>query len=447
MTILADSGRAPERPPTTTGRPSARPSLRILHVTPYYADAWAYGGIPRVCTALARAQDALGHQVTVCTTDARDAHGRLLHRGHRSAANEPEQQVFRNASNRIAWRLQFFTPTGMRRYLRRAAGDFDVAHVHGYHHLPSVWAEAASRRADLPWVLQPNGTAPRIEQRQSLKWLFDKTLGRRVLGAAHRVIAVSDTERVQLEMMGVAPGRIRVIPNPVEVDAFSNLPATGTLRKNIGLGRAPIVAYLGRLSPRKRLDVLLEAFACLNDREAEAPHLVLAGADQGVAHELERRAEALGVGNRMHLLGVLADDQRLPLLVDADVVVYATSQEIFGLVPMEALLASTPVIVGDDSGCGEWLSELGGREIGARLVPTAAGDRQVEIAALNEALESVLVDPQLEASRARRGGALVRDRFAPDGVAQQLIDCYEDLVSDRASQGDSGAPSKPRLVR
>src|SRR6266481_4992845 len=51
--------------------------LRILHVTPYFTDAWAYGGIPRLATSLARGLARRGHHVTVCTTDARDASSRL----------------------------------------------------------------------------------------------------------------------------------------------------------------------------------------------------------------------------------------------------------------------------------------------------------------------------------------------------------------------------------
>jgi hypothetical protein len=43
-------------------------SLRILHVAPYFADAWAYGGIPRLAHAMTRGLARRGHHVTVCTT-------------------------------------------------------------------------------------------------------------------------------------------------------------------------------------------------------------------------------------------------------------------------------------------------------------------------------------------------------------------------------------------
>src|SRR3990172_7358711 len=54
-----------------------RAPVRILHVTPYSADAWAYGGIPRLLDSLTRGLARRGHDVTVCTTDACDALERL----------------------------------------------------------------------------------------------------------------------------------------------------------------------------------------------------------------------------------------------------------------------------------------------------------------------------------------------------------------------------------
>jgi len=52
-------------------------ALRILHVAPYFEQAWAYGGIPRVVSAQVHALAAAGHRVTVATSDVRDAAGRI----------------------------------------------------------------------------------------------------------------------------------------------------------------------------------------------------------------------------------------------------------------------------------------------------------------------------------------------------------------------------------
>ena len=113
-------------------------SLRILHVTPYYTDAWAYGGIPRLATSLVNGLARRGHQVTVCTTDARDNSTRLPSAARSRTPEGVEVRIFRNVSNALAYRLQFFVPLGLDRYLRRHAKSFDVAHLHACRNVPGA---------------------------------------------------------------------------------------------------------------------------------------------------------------------------------------------------------------------------------------------------------------------------------------------------------------------
>src|SRR5262245_15211810 len=148
-------------------------SLRILHVTPYFADAWAYGGIPRLAHAMVRGLARRGHHVTVCTTDACDATARLAARPTSCIADGVDVRVFPNISNRLAYGLQFFLPRGLNRYLRSHARSFDVAHLHACRNVPGAIAARHLRRAGVPYVLQPNGTAPRIERRRAAKAAFD----------------------------------------------------------------------------------------------------------------------------------------------------------------------------------------------------------------------------------------------------------------------------------
>src|SRR5580765_5193202 len=134
--------------------------MRILHVVPYYEQAWAYGGIPRLATTMTRALARRGHRVTVCTTDVRDE--RMRATSGAVNARGLDVRMFRNLSNSLAYPLQFFAPIGLRQYMRRAAGTFDVAHIHACHNLPGVIAAAELSRAGVPYVVSPNGTARRI---------------------------------------------------------------------------------------------------------------------------------------------------------------------------------------------------------------------------------------------------------------------------------------------
>jgi glycosyltransferase involved in cell wall biosynthesis len=386
--------------------------LRLLHVTPYYEHAWAYGGIPRLAAALCKALARRGHSVTVCATDACDASSRVPPR-----AATPEAGVrvhlFRNLSNRVAYRYQFFTPSGLDGWLRRHAQDFDVAHLHACHHLPGALAARALARAGVPYVLAPNGTALRIERRRLAKLLFDCTIGRTVVRDAAHLIAVSETEARQFASLGVAPELVSVIPNPIDLDEFTPPIERGRFRARTGIS-SPVVLYLGTLTPRKNVDVLVRACATLAPRVT----LVVAGNDMGAAAAVSRLAASLGLGASMHMTGLLEGRTRLEALADADVVAYPSSQEIFGLVPLEAILCGTPAIVSNDCGCGEVIGWIGG---GLQIPPR-------DPSALRTAIADVLEDPPRWRRTASEAAARVRENFASDRVAARLETLYASIA-------------------
>src|SRR5205823_4706219 len=130
--------------------------------------------------------------------------------------------------------------------------SFDVAHLHACRNVPGAIAAHHLYRRGVPYVLAPNGTAPRIERRRLAKLAFDVIAGRRVLESATRVLAVSDAERAQLDALGVPPSVVRMIPNPVDLDEFCEPPARGAFRARIGTPSAPLVLFLGKMTPRKR---------------------------------------------------------------------------------------------------------------------------------------------------------------------------------------------------
>jgi glycosyltransferase involved in cell wall biosynthesis len=398
-------------------------TLRVLHVTPYGADAWAYGGIPRLSHAIVRGLAARGHHVTVCTTDACDATRRLARPGDgpvrtpwppQRSHDNIELRIFPNLSNRLAYAHQGFLPIGFNRYMRLHAASFDVAHLHACRNLPGAIAARHLGRAGVPYVLAPNGTALNLERRRASKYVFDVVAGRRVLADATRVLAVTEAERRQLASLNVPPERIRVVPNPVDLDEFTAAPARGAFRQRLGIN-GPLVVFLGQLTPRKRVDMLVRAFAGLGQPGA---HLVIAGNDMGAGPAVRAAAAAARVADRTLFCGLVAGRARLELLADADVVVYPSEHEIFGLVPLEAVLAGTPVVVSDDSGCGEVIGSVGG----GLVVP---GNPASLGAAITRLLESPVRWRAAAVDAARR----VRARYAPDTVCEQLELMYSEMAA------------------
>jgi glycosyltransferase involved in cell wall biosynthesis len=396
----------------------------VLHVTPYSAEAWAYGGIPRVADALAKGLAARGHDVTVCATDVCDGSARLPTPAPRVrfAAWPPSRtaegvtlHVFPNVSNRLAYHAQVFLPFGLNEYLRGTAGSFDVAHLHACRNMPGAIAAHHLRRARVPYVLAPNGTALRIERRRIAKRLFDLALGTRIVEEAARVLAVSEAERSQLRSIGVPATAIRLVPNPVGLDEFTPPPSSGRFRSRIGGHAGPLVVFLGKLTPRKRLDVLIRALATVRDDA----RLVIAGNDMGAGRQARQLVRTLGLGGRTVFVGLLRGPERLEALADADVVVYPSQDEIFGLVPLEALLCGTPVIVADDSGCAEIVGAVGGGQI----VPLG------DAARLASAIDDACGRAAYWRAAAAQAGAHIRASYARDIVCAQLDDVYREVMS------------------
>ena len=454
-------------------------ALRVLHVAPYFENAWAYGGIPRVISAQAHALTAAGHRITVATTDVRDARGRLEpasgYRRSRFAsrvehtADGIDVRVFPNLSNALAYRWQLYVPVGFVRYMRANARHFDVAHLHACHNLLTAAAARHLRRAGVPYVVQPNGTAPRIEQRRAAKLVFDILLARHVLPGAAFVLAVTQWEKRQLQERG-SPGpedpglheeyafargevtqteepglheedranwgghpgskdpglhgegtfargpRIRVVPNPLAPMPACPLPSGASFRERHNLTDGPLVVFLGMLSPRKQPDVLARAIAELRRSDVQ---LVFAGNDMGAERRTRALVRSLGLEAQTRFTGLVTGPSRFLALAAADIVVYPSRDEAFGLVPLEALQAGTPVIVCDDGGCGEIISDIGG----GSLVPPG------DVHALAAAIAAMLDDLPLWREKAVRAGTDASRRFNSDFVATQLEGVYRDAIA------------------
>jgi glycosyltransferase involved in cell wall biosynthesis len=263
--------------------------------------------------------------------------------------------------------------------------------------------------------LQTHGTAPLIERRRLAKWVFDHSLGLGVFENAARWIAISDAEQRQLIELGTPAERIRTVPSALDLDELDLIPR-GQLRARLGMRDEPLVVYLGQLIPRKRVDVLIHAFATLARPEAR---LVIVGPDMGSGPELRELVRRLHLSETVTFLDTLAGQARLAALADADVVAYASEDEVLGLVPLEALLCGTPVVVGNDCGSGETITKV----TGGRVVPV--GDAP----ALARALGEILDGQGRWRGVACQAQPAVRIGFGSAGVAERLDEVYFEVVS------------------
>ncbi len=152
-------------------------------------------------------------------------------------------------------------------------------------------------------------------------------------------VAISESTRDDLRARGLSAEQVRVSHCGVERPHVEVPPMAARPRR---------MAYLGRLEPYKRIDLLLRALARLADRFPDAEAVVIGRG--GERERLERLAEELGVAERTRFVGFVSRDERDRLLASCRASVCASAKEGWGLTVVESNAVGTPVVATDAPG-------------------------------------------------------------------------------------------------
>jgi glycosyltransferase involved in cell wall biosynthesis len=235
---------------------------------------------------------------------------------------------------------------------------------------------------------------------------------------AQRVLAISEAgKRETAETLGIDPGRITAIHLGFGFGGEQpQVTAEAELRDRYGLGDAPFVLTVSSALRHKNLDRLLQAFARLGGTDARLVVVGHAGRDQ---EALRERAGALGIGDRVVFTGWVEDPDLEGFYAAADVFVYPTLMEGFGMPVLEAMRREVPVACSN-------LSAL----------PEIAGDAAeffdpYDVESIAAALRTVLESPERRAELVGRGREQCR-RFSWEETARQTLAVYREVLAKPA---------------
>lgn len=221
----------------------------------------------------------------------------------------------------------------------------------------------AARRLGVRYVLEVN--APLVEEAARYRGLTDtaayRERERTLIGSSDRVIAVSSGIRAHALTSGAAPGRVRVIPNGVDLALFRRA-GRERVRAALGLAGKTVVGFAGSLKPWHGVLDLVAAFACLTGRV----HLLLVG-EGPEAPAVATAAARLGLQGRLTMTGAVPHSCVPDYLSAMDIgVAPYLLQERFYFSPLklaEYMAAGLPVVASDQ---GDLAAMLGGAGL---LVP------------------------------------------------------------------------------
>ncbi len=312
----------------------------------------------------------------------------------------------------------------MVRALRTEVPNCDVVHIHNLWQYPQYAASCAAREAQVPYIVSPHGSLdPYLRRRGRFRKAVASALWHQAMLEGAALIHVTTSSEMRL-ISDIAPDVPRVIvPCAVDTRGFGALPPPHEFRERYLAGYSgPLVVFLGRVTEKKGVDVLIKSFAHV--LEHQPARLAVVGPDDGAQRpRLERLAENFGIGAQVAFVGGLYGRDRLAALSAADVWALSSHTENFGIAVMEAMAAGCPVAISREVNLAEEVADAN-----AGLVLDA------EPRAFAAGLLKLLGDPERRRSLSRAGREFAA-RYDWSEVTPRLLDMY------RVAMGRKGSAS------
>jgi 1,2-diacylglycerol 3-alpha-glucosyltransferase len=240
----------------------------------------------------------------------------------------------------------FYLSFRYQKYARRLLYTMDIIHVH-HPFLSGSLALRYGRPYNIP-VVFTNHTRYDLYAQAYLPMLPD-VVGETMLQAylppfcraCSLTVAPSEGMRKVLEHLGVDTA-VKVIPNGVNLDPFIK-EVSPIHRSEWGFADDDVVlVFVGRLGPEKNLPFLLRSFAGTSQAYEKAALLIIG--DGPERDNLQDRAKAMGIGNRVHFTGMIQYDLLPAYLSACNAFVTASITEVHPLSVIEAMAAGLPVL-------------------------------------------------------------------------------------------------------
>ena len=313
---------------------------------------------------------------------------------------------------RAAWAVAPIAMASGTWLARRVAARYNATVMHGHWVVPGGLMAAAARRAT-PLVISLHGSDVFVAEKNAAA----RRAAAFAFSRAGWVTACSDDLHQRALKLGARSATTETVPYGVDADRFApDATARAAIRRELGVGDAPVVFTAGRLVRKKGFEYLIDAAALLGD--IRGLRVVIAG-EGDLGSELADRASSQG--DRIRLIGNQSQDEVARLAAAADVIAVPSVHDDAGNVDglpnfaLEAMASATPVVATRVGGLPSAITDgVTGRLVAERDASALAG-----------ALRELLADT----GDARRLGAAARAHviaaFGWDRLAARLEAAYD----------------------
>lgn len=324
--------------------------MKILQVIPFLSPN--FGGSVTAPCALFKELSKNGHHITILTSNYGYDSNYAKELSKANISVIPFQVNFNIGL--------FIVSIKMKEWLDNNLNLFDISHLHNFRSYQNNIVHYYSKKYNIPYIVQAHGSLLPISQKQSFKRFYDIVWGNKILKDSVKVIALTKSEALQYQKVGVREEKIEIIPNGLDMKDYEDLPERGTFRSQFDIGfNKKIILYLGRINKIKGIDLLVETFSDLVF-ECNDIKLVIVGPDDGYLSILKKRISEINAQDKIIYTGPLFGRDKLAAYNDSDIFVLPSTYDAFPTTILEAWACSKPVIVTRECGIAQEVNALGG---------------------------------------------------------------------------------------
>ncbi len=395
--------------------------MKILSVNPSYWPAFKAGGPIWAIHNLNKNLVKKGVEVTVYTTNF---------------YLEDQKVEFFKEHNLEGVKVFYFPYRGYGNFtfsyslwkaLRDNLKDFDLVHISHIWNFPVLAAAYFAKKYKKPYIISPSGSlmfAPLTRKNPFFKRVYLFLIGTWILKNARLIHFTAEKEKREYEYFKLPLKDFVIIFNGVEKSFFETFKDNDLKEKKLIFKEkyhlpkeAEIVLFLSRLNWKKGFDTLIPAFKEIV-KERPSAYLVIVGPDENhYQKKIEKLVNDYDLNDKVVFLGMLVDEDKFLAYQGADVFVLPSYSENFGMVVVEAMAASLPVVITDKVAIAEEV-----RETGAGLVIEKEKDQ------LKEAVLRILENKIFAQKLGENGRKLVREKFIIDNLADAWLAVYRKVL-------------------
>ena len=380
---------------------------------------WEYpprvvGGIARVVHDLSHKLIKDGHDVTVVTY--RD--GETPYYENDKGVNVYRVDNYMIKSNSfIDWIMQLnFNMIAKASELIAKGEKFDVIHAHDW--LVANAAKTLKHAYDIPVVSTIHATESGRNSGihdENQRYINDTEW--MLTYESTEVIVNSNYMKGHVQgLFGLPFDKIDVIPNGINLNLYTGIERDYDFRRRYAADNEKIILYLGRLVYEKGVQNLISAMPKILDVYHDSK-LIIVGKG-GMIDELRAQVENMGLRDKVYFTGYMNGKDVQKMYKCADVAVFPSTYEPFGIVALEAMLAGVPTVVSDIGGLNEIIDH------GVNGMKSYAGNPN----SIADSVLALLYDHQLAANVSKAAKQVVKEQYNWNKITQDTYFVYEKAI-------------------